>query len=91
MLWNNHTIQFLCLGTLKQKFMNIVIQCQDELLELVTLTSVGTTGQTGIEVPQIIRRELYKSVIHFITLHLFQQPYPASGICVAGPFFLQEP
>lgn len=92
MLWNSHTIQFLCLGTLKQKFvMNIMIQCQDDLLEIVTLTSVGTAGQTGRGVPQIIRQELYNSVMHFIILDLFQQPYPARGICVAGPFLSQGP
>lgn len=71
--------------------MNIMIQCQDDLLEIVTLTSVGTVGQTGRGVPQIIRQELYNSVMHFIILDLFQRPYPASGICVAGPFLLQGP
>lgn len=47
--------------------MNTLIHCQDELLEvIVTLTSVGTAGQTGRGVPQIIRQELYKSVMYFI-------------------------
>jgi len=62
------------------------------MLEMtVTLISVGTAGQTGRGVPQVIRQELCKSVMHSIILHLFEQPYPASGICVAGPFFSQGP
>lgn len=57
-----------------------MIQCHDG-----GDSSVGTEGQTGRGVPQIIRQELYNSLMHyFIILHLCQQPYPASGICIAG-------
>lgn len=71
--------------------MTIVILCQDKLLEIVTLSSVGTAGQTGNGFPQATRQASYNFVVHFIMLHLFQQAHLASRFCIAVPFFLQGP
>lgn len=59
-MWNSCTTQFLCLlGTQKQTFaMNAMIQSQDKLLEIITLTSVGTAGQMGKAVLQATRQVL---------------------------------
>lgn len=66
--------------------MYTMIQCHDG-----GDSSGGAEGQTGRGVPQIIRQELYNSLMHFIILHLCQQPHPASRICIAGPFLLLRP
>lgn len=48
-------------------------------------SSVGTEEQTGRGVPQIIRQELYNTLIHFIVLHLCQSPVLQVGFVLLSP------
>lgn len=54
--------------------MYIMIQCRDG-----GESSVSTEGQTGRGVPQIIRQELYNTLMYFIVLHLCQNPVLPMG------------
>lgn len=87
MLWNSCTAQLLyLLGTQKQTFaMNTMIQSQDKLLEIITLTPVDTAGQMGKAVPQATRQVLQCILLCRIC---FKKAYSADRIRVAGPFFL---